>query len=420
MDQYEQFIRDISGDSFINVRKKAEIISSAEKFGISDFREVFGWENKSDVRGYYKVPVNEQEIQERIEKFNGMKTPRKRVEGEAQINLSPEPSAATVVKNSAEGAAKSFLYVPEKNDEFVKWGHYNDVYRIIESKSFFPIFIWGDSGNGKTFMVQQACAVAGRELVRVNITEETDEDDLVGGYRLVNGDTIWQDGPVITAMKHGGIVLIDEIDRGTDKLMCIQAILEGGSFSIKKTGEVVHPAHGFNIIATANSQGRGSASGKFNSRILDDAFLERFIETFDQGFPSAAVESRILIAAFRRYDRDFLKSADKKIVDSMITRLVEWANEIRTSYNNGVIENCVSTRRLVFIVRSFLVYSDLNRAVKGCVSRFEEGTGNAMFDLFKIKFPEKITKSSFVADVNATPTVDPNQPDDTNQFNSGE
>lgn len=407
---YLNFLNVLMNEAIINGTnelKKNVIIRIGNEFNIKDYRVIFNDKYKSDkVVGYYKIPVTNAESAQMIDEFelllNEKKPRAPRVVKQVDLqdsNVTEEP-----VKKVAP---VSFLSVPVEDPNYIKWGHFNDVLAIAQSNSFYPVFIWGDSGNGKTMMIEQACAIAGRSLVRVNITEETDEDDLIGGYRITNGNMVWQDGPVVVAMKNGGVVLLDELDRGTDKLMCIQAILEGGKFAIKKTGEVVVPAEGFNIIATANTQGRGSDSGKFNARILDEAFLERFVETFTQQYPTSKIEMKILIGTFRKYGKDILKNADKAKVDSMIVSLVEWANDLRNSYKNGVIDSCISTRRLVFIIRSFCVYGNLERAIVGCTSRFDEANAKAMIDLYSVKFPSKVTKSSFMADTNnAVPSPD--------------
>lgn len=266
------------------------------------------------------------------------------------------------------------IEIPEKDKSYVSWGFYRDVKQVIESLAFYPVFIAGLSGNGKTMMVEQACAEAKRKYVRVNITEETDEDDLIGGFRLVNGETVWCDGPIPQAMKQGAVCLIDEIDRGSNKLMCLQAVLEGKPLYIKKTGAVVNPARGFNVLATANTKGRGSEDGRFTgARILDEAFLERFIATLDQPYPSTAVEKKIIINAMDTYgnlDGDFANN------------LVTWAEIIRKTYEEGGVDDLISTRRLVHIARTYGIFGDRKKAIELCISRFDEDTRVAFLDLY--------------------------------------
>lgn len=266
------------------------------------------------------------------------------------------------------------IEVPEKDKSYVSWGYFRDVKQIIEANTFYPLFIAGLSGNGKTMMVEQACAETKRKYVRVNITEETDEDDLIGGFRLVNGETVWCDGPIPQAMKQGAICLIDEIDRGSNKLMCLQAVLEGKPLYIKKTGAVVNPAKGFNILATANTKGRGSEDGRFTgARILDEAFLERFVATLDQPYPSTAVEKKIILNAM-----DLYGNFDGEFADNLVT----WADIIRKTYEDGGVDDLISTRRLVHIARTFGIFGDRKKAIELCISRFDEDTRVAFLDLY--------------------------------------
>lgn len=266
------------------------------------------------------------------------------------------------------------IEVPTKDKSYVSWGFFRDVKQIIDSNTFYPLFISGLSGNGKTMMVEQACAETKRKYIRVNITEETDEDDLIGGFRLINGETVWCDGPITQAMKQGAICLIDEIDRGSNKLMCLQSILEGKPLYIKKTGAVVQPTYGFNVIATANTKGRGSDDGRFTgARILDEAFLERFVATMDQPYPSAAVEKKIILNAMETYgnlDGDFA------------SKLVTWSEIIRKTYEDGGIDDLISTRRLVHIARTYCIFGDRKRSITLCISRFDEDTRVAFLDLY--------------------------------------
>lgn len=266
------------------------------------------------------------------------------------------------------------IEVPSKDKSYVSWGFFRDIKLIVESMAFYPVFIAGLSGNGKTMMVEQACAQAQRKYVRVNITEETDEDDLIGGFRLVNGETVWCDGPIPQAMKQGAICLIDEIDRGSNKLMCLQAVLEGKPLYIKKTGAVIHPQTGFNILATANTKGRGSEDGRFTgARILDEAFLERFVATMDQPYPTTAVEKKIILNAME---------ASGKLDGEFADNLVTWSDIIRTTYKDGGVDDLISTRRLVHIARTYGIFGDRSKAIDLCISRFDEDTRVAFLDLY--------------------------------------
>ena len=264
--------------------------------------------------------------------------------------------------------------VPEKDITFVPFGFYRDLKKVLSSSMFYPIFISGLSGNGKTTMVEQVCANLKREAIRVNISIETDEDDLIGGNTLVDGNVVYREGPVLTAMKRGAILILDEIDRGSNKMMCLQAILEGKPYFNKKTGETVTPAPGFNIVATANTKGRGSEDGKFiSANILDEAFLERFAITVEQEYPTMATEKRIV-----------LKKMDKANIndDEFATHLVTWSDVIRKTYYEGAIDELISTRRLEHIVNAFAVFGDKTKAVELCVNRFDEDTKQAFIDLY--------------------------------------
>jgi cobaltochelatase CobS len=258
--------------------------------------------------------------------------------------------------------------VPALYNDYVPFGFYKDLRNIINSKDFYPVFITGLSGNGKTLMVEQVCSVLGRECVRVNISIETDESDLLGGYQLINGNTVYKDGPVITAMKRGSVLLIDEVDRGSNKLMCLQGILEGKPYFNKKTGEMVYPANGFNVVATANTKGRGSDEGKYLSQILDDAFLERFPITVEQEYPDAKTERKILMPLI----------PDEYFVNC----LVQWADVVRQSFGNGATDEIISTRRLVHIAKAYKIFGDKMKAITLCVNRFDAETKEAFLDLY--------------------------------------
>ena len=259
--------------------------------------------------------------------------------------------------------------IPQKDDSFVRFGNFSDIKKVIQSGVFYPTFITGLSGNGKTFSVEQACAQTGRELIRVNITIETDEDDLIGGFRLVDGNTVWHNGPVIEALQRGAILLLDEIDLASNKILCLQSILEGKGVFLKKIGRWVSPASGFNVIATANTKGKGSDDGRFiGTNVLNEAFLERFPITFEQEYPTAKIETTILnkICA----DETFCK------------RLADWADIIRKTFYDGGIEEIISTRRLVHIVKAFNIFGDKAKAISVCVNRFDDETKQAFLELY--------------------------------------
>jgi len=259
--------------------------------------------------------------------------------------------------------------IPNKNDSFVKFGNFNDIKKIISSGLFYPMFITGLSGNGKTFSVEQACAQLGRELIRVNITIETDEDDLIGGFRLVNGETVWHNGPVIEALQRGAILLLDEIDLASNKILCLQSILEGKGVFLKKVGQYINPSKGFNVFATANTKGKGSDDGRFiGTNVLNEAFLERFPVTFEQEYPSPATETKILNKLCG--DVNFCK------------RLADWADIIRKTFYDGGIEEIISTRRLVHIVQAYSIFGDKAKAIEVCVNRFDDDTKQAFMELY--------------------------------------
>ena len=248
--------------------------------------------------------------------------------------------------------------VPSKDPNFVPFGNFPDVKKIIQSGIFYPTFITGLSGNGKTLGIEQACAALKREIIRVNITIETDEDDLIGGFRLVNGETVWHNGPVIEALERGAILLLDEVDLASNKILCLQSVLEGKGLFLKKTGRYVERRPGFNIFATANTKGKGSEDGRFiGTNVLNEAFLERFALTFEQDYPSVATETKILEKA----------SSSLAVLDKeFCSHLANWADIIRRTFNDGGVDEVISTRRLVHIVRAFAIWHDRMKAIKVC------------------------------------------------------
>ena len=264
--------------------------------------------------------------------------------------------------------------VPKKDPVFVPFGNYPDIKSIIKSGKFYPVFVTGLSGNGKTMSILQACAEARKECIRVNVTIETDEDDLLGGYRLKDGQTVWQNGPVIEAMERGALLLLDEIDLASNKIMCLQPILEGSGVFVKKINKFVKPKEGFNVIATANTKGQGSEDGKFiGTNILNEAFLERFPVTFEQKYPNAKTEEKIL--------NNTLEATGKKDTD-YVSKLVTWADVIRKTYFDGGVDEIISTRRLVHIVQAYAIFKNKLKAIEMCTNRFDEDTKTSFVDLY--------------------------------------
>ena len=286
-----------------------------------------------------------------------------------------EASQPTAVMSMVASVTNSEKTLVEVDPTFVPWGPFADITKILKSQMFFPVYISGLSGNGKTFMAEQACAKLKRQVIRVQINPETDEDDLIGGFRLINGETVFAKGPVLKAMESGSILLLDEIDRATNKIMCLQGILEGKPVLVKKTGDIVKPAPGFNVIATANTKGKGSEDGRFTAAsIIDDAFLERFNISIDQKFPSKSIEEKIL-------NRHFEKFTSKPDID-FVNHLVNWADIIRKTFYDDGIDEVVSTRRLCHIVQTFSIFDNKSKAIDLCISRFDDDTKEAFLDLY--------------------------------------
>ena len=324
-------------------------------------------------RGVYRLPING-DISPVVSEPVSTKT-----ETTTETNT---VSQAAYVVSSLTGNI-----VPTKDPVFVPWGYFKDIKSIVTSKQFYPIFITGLSGNGKTMNVQQACAVSKRECIRVNITIETDEDDLLGGYRLQDGQTVWQNGPVIEAMERGAILLLDEIDLASNKIMCLQPILEGNGVFIKKINKFVKPAPGFNVIATANTKGQGSDDGKFiGTNILNEAFLERFPITIEQSYPSNKNEIKMLENVMTQ--KGLTKDADKKFANNLIT----WADIIRKTFYEGGVDEIISTRRLVHIVDAYAIFKDKMKSIQMCTNRFDTDTKTSFIDLYtKIDGGEDVT-----------------------------
>ena len=338
---------------------------------LTDLQNTFGKEFiAADVRGYCASKnISYQTVTKRLENFKV---------GRGKWNLEITQQKVEEIERTFQSPAvlpsTSQNLIPDKDDTFVKFGNFNDIKKIIQSRIFYPAFITGLSGNGKTLSVEQSCSQLKRELIRVNITVETDEDDLIGGFRLVNGETAWHNGPVIEALERGAILLLDEIDLASNKILCLQSVLEGKGVFLKKIGRFVKPAAGFNVIATANTKGKGSEDGRFiGTNVLNEAFLERFPVTFEQSYPAPVTEQRILEGVALDLgveDREFCK------------RLVDWGDVIRKTFYDGGIEEIISTRRLVHIIRAYSIFQDKAKAIQVCVNRFDDETKQAFLELY--------------------------------------
>lgn len=354
---------------------------------ITKIKDVYGSQvTSADIRGFCAANnLNYQTVCKKIEFY---KTSRskwdfditeediQKIENEYHIpshehSSATTPSKIAILKND-EGSL-----VPEKDNTFVRFGNFGDIKKIIQSNIFYPTFITGQSGNGKTFAVEQACSQLKRELVRVNITIETDEDDLIGGFRLVGGETVWNHGPVITALTRGSILLLDEIDLASNKIMCLQSILEGKGIFLKKIGQYIHPTPGFNIIATANTKGKGSEDGRFiGTNILNEAFLERFAITLEQDYPTPAIERRILHSVCESINMNDESSMN------FCNHLATWAELIRKSFEDGATDEIISTRRLVHIVKAYKIFGDKQKAIGVCVNRFDDETKESFIEFY--------------------------------------
>jgi hypothetical protein len=323
--------------------------------------------------------VNTKALFQASEHFNcSLATVKKRLksykQGIGKWNLTVQEKLEQTFNAPAALPAIEQNLIPAKDDGYVPFGNFPDVKKVIQSKLFYPVFITGMSGNGKTFSVEQACANLNRELIRVNITIETDEDDLIGGFRLVNGNTVWHNGPVVEALERGAVLLLDEVDLASNKILCLQSILEGKGIFLKKIGKYIKPAAGFNVIATANTKGKGSDDGRFiGTNVLNEAFLERFALTFEQEYPTPATETKILVsvaASVGKHDEEFC------------TNLANWADIIRRTFKDGGIDEVISTRRLVHIMRAYAIWNNRMKAIKVCVNRFDEETKQSFIELY--------------------------------------
>ena len=346
-------------------------IKMTEDQVVDGLRSAYGTEfTAADIKGFCSMnDITYQTVTKKLKKYKVAKGRwNLEVTTKAVENIEKSFNAPAVVPSEIQNL------VPEKDNTFVPFGSFKDVKKIIQSNVFYPAFITGLSGNGKTFSVEQACAQLGRELIRVNITIETDEDDLIGGFRLVDGATVWHNGPVVEALERGAVLLLDEIDLASNKILCLQPILEGKGLFLKKIGRFVRPAVGFNVVATANTKGKGSDDGRFiGTNVLNEAFLERFPVTFEQDYPSPAIESKIL-----------LKVASNLKVDdtNFCKRLVDWGDIIRKTFYDGGVDEIISTRRLVHILRAYSIFNNKAKAIQVCVNRFDDDTKQSFLELY--------------------------------------
>ena len=338
---------------------------------IDGLRRNYGTEfTAADVKGFCAMnDIAYQTVTKKIEQFKV---------GRGKWNLEVTTKVVENIENSFNAPAVEPTVqqnlIPAIDDTFVKFGPFNDLKKILHSKLFYPTFITGLSGNGKTFSVEQACAQLNKELIRVNITIETDEDDLIGGFRLIDGNTVWHNGPVVEALERGATLLLDEIDLASNKILCLQSILEGNGVFLKKIGKFVKPVKGFNVVATANTKGKGSDDGRFiGTNVLNEAFLERFPVTFEQEYPTASIEKKILGRV----------SSTVGVTDiNFINNLVDWGDIIRKTFYDGGIEEIISTRRLVHIIRAFSIFNNKAKAISVCINRFDDETKQAFLELY--------------------------------------
>lgn len=363
--------------------EQASLIATlVEHFGRSELttKEILDYSEKTKIKiPYFILNDNNRKIGRGRYTLGSVKTPvavkpTKTAPKTVAAEVSPQMAAQVVQIHPKRAANVTESYVPEKNSTYVPFGFFNDLKSIIKSGVFYPVYITGLSGNGKTLMVEQICAQLNRELIRVNITKRSDEDALIGSYELIDGNTIRREGPVITAMRRGAVLLLDETDYGTEDLLCLQPILEGKPYFDKKTGEVIQPTSGFTVVATANTKGKGSDDGRFiGANTLNEAFLERFAITVEQEYPPVATERKILAKNFAEYGL-----SDDKFIDHLIT----WAEIIRKTFTEGGVDDVISTRRLVHIAKAYSIFKDRKKAIELCLNRFDSETKTGFLDLY--------------------------------------
>jgi len=367
------------------IHSTATIREFAEKSGI-ELKEVYKHIIVSDFRqsrGVYDIQPAMNGVMPGKQKSAPVKKATVKASGvglqETAPSMSPTDQTAaaappTALKLHVHDVTEESTYVPTIDESYVRWGSFSDVFKIVKSEQFFPLFIAGPSGNGKTFMVEQAVAKAGRKFIRVQLTPETDEDDLLGGFRLIDGNTVFCKGPVIRAMEEGSVILLDEIDRATNKIMCLQSVLEGKSVLLKKTGETVFPKPGFQVIATANTHGRGCDDGRYTAAsIIDDAFLERFPITMNQPWPTKATEKKIIAKHMEKFDC---------VDDDFAEKLAVWSQIIHKTYEKGGVDEEVSTRRLCHAVQTYGIFGSRVDSIRLIVNRFDPEVGEAFLDLY--------------------------------------
>jgi len=353
----EKFVKDAVA-KFGSTASKSDLVDFAKSLGFDKPRFLFK-DDKRVARGVYSL----------VDKV------AKTVVAESVATADTVAMAVKVDDFNVESDGFKENLIPEVDPLFVPFGNFATVKKILDAKMFYPVFVTGMSGNGKTFSIEQACAKSKREVIRVNLTAETDEDDLIGGFRLVNGETKFFKGPVVKAMEMGAVLLLDEIDLANPaKIMCLQSILEGKGYFIKKTGEFITPSKGFTCVATANTKGKGSDDGRFiGTNILNEAFLERFPITVEQEYPTVATEKKILGRVF-----DSLDIKDTEFVG----KLVDWADIIRKTFYDGGVDEIISTRRLVHIAKAFSIFGDRMKAINLCINRFDDETKTSFSDLY--------------------------------------
>ena len=388
---FVQAARETLGES-TNLVDRADILSVVEESGMSYPQWLVKGDTLKKSRGLFHLPNDRGEIGEVMTVQN--------TSGPVPSEIREAVSASVQMASAVGVMEEQESYVPEKFEGYVPWGNFNVLKEVIKSRIFYPLFITGLSGNGKTLMVKEICARMKREFVRANITVETDEDDLIGGFRLLNGETVWHDGPVVTAMKRGSLLLLDEIDLASNKIMCLQPVLEGSSIYLKKIGKWVHPAEGFNVVATANTKGQGSDDGRFiGTNVMNESFLERFPVTIEQTYPTNKIEEKILVNELAKRD---------KVENDFVGNLVKWADVIRKTFYEGGVDEIISTRRLVHIVNAFSIFEDKMKAISMCISRFDTETKESFLDLYS-----KVDAGVSVEDImSAGDSVDDDDDDD--------
>ena len=370
----QQIIQGLLRDFPDGEASRQELMDWATNCGLSKYAPSFVWQSENSVRrGVFRIPTLDE---------NGNLVTLARPMPKAPVVETPMVESPNISNVIEFPKTETESYVPSKVNGYVKFGHYNDIKTIAKSGQFYPIFITGLSGNGKTMMIEQVHAEIKKELFRVNITIETDEDDMIGHYALVDGRTVWQDGPVTMAMERGATLLLDEVDLASNKIMCLQPVLEGNPLLIKKEGRIVRPAPGFTVMATANTKGKGSEDGRFiGTNILNEAFLERFPVTVEQEYPSVSVEKKIVIKLMEN-----LGCVDEEYAG----KLVDWADLIRKTFYDGGVDEIIATRRLVHIVHAFAIFKDRMKAIAMCVARFDDQTKEVFMDLYS-KLDEKVS-----------------------------